>query len=201
MHQKKIAKYNNLENFIKINTTYRGALEKQKRGAIDHLEWAIQCRGRNQQTCLKILKSFENHEKKWQTKKYSPIAQDLLAVAFSLWRAAFLADRDGSRRHVFKNCSVFLRTLIEDNAIGYVQDKNTREWTFNFYTRNARYALEHLNKLREDIVPKYELGTRTAKERWIYCQNLLDTIVKNFDDELDKQKEILEQNKIKKQDE
>jgi hypothetical protein len=69
---------------------------EKKQVSIEHLEWAIQSRARNQQTCLRLLRSFERHEKRWQTKKYAPIAQDLLAVAFSLWRAAFLADRKGT---------------------------------------------------------------------------------------------------------
>jgi hypothetical protein len=172
---------------------------EKKQVSIEHLEWAIQSRARNQQTCLRLLRSFERHEKRWQTRKYAPIAQDLLAVAFSLWRAAFLADRKGNREEVFANSRAFLRTLIEDNAITYAQDKNSREWTFNFYTRNARYALEHLNNLRSDLAPEYVLATRTAKERWTYCQELLDAAVTSFDNELAERAERSERNQKKRE--
>jgi len=148
---------------------------------LDNLQWAVQSRARNQQSCLRLLTLFETHEKQWTSKYDAPIAQDLIAVAFSLWRAAFLADKTGKRTEVFKDGKNFLETIIRDNAIGYLQDKKCQEWTFNFYTRNARHTLEHLFKLRPDLVQEYKNVTRKPKERWEYCQELLDGALTKFD--------------------
>lgn len=60
-----------------------------KKASVEHLEWAISSRARNQKACLSLLKLFELYEDFWKSKDAAKAAQDLLAVAFSLWRAAF----------------------------------------------------------------------------------------------------------------
>jgi hypothetical protein len=149
-------------------------------GHLKHLEWAIRSRYSNQQCSLKLLALFEDHETIWKTQKLARAAQDLIAVAFSLWRAAFLADKSGSREAVFAHGKEFLARLIEDNSISYPQDKTAREWTFNYYTRNARSSLQILNQFWPDEVPAYEGKKRTATERWDYCQQLLDQAITGF---------------------
>jgi hypothetical protein len=99
-----------------------------------------------------------------------------------LWRAAFLAEKTGRRGAVFAHGRDFLERLIEDNSISYPQDKIAREWTFNFYTRNARFSLEFLAKYWKDEVPLYKGDTRNAIQRWDYCQSLLDQAVVNFEE-------------------
>jgi hypothetical protein len=54
---------------------------------------------------------FEAYEKQWTSRYDAPIAQDLIAVAFSLWRTAFLADKTGKRTEVFKDGKNFLRAV------------------------------------------------------------------------------------------
>jgi hypothetical protein len=147
---------------------------------LKHMEWAIRSRYSNQLSSLQLLTLFENHEEIWKTQRFSKAAQDLIAAAFSLWRAAFLADKSGKRSAVFADGKKFLGNLIEDNSIAYVNDKNAREWTFNYYTRNARYALQILNEYWPDEVPKYKGEKRTATKRWDYCQQLLDEAVAGF---------------------
>lgn len=146
----------------------------------DHLEWAIRSRARNQECCLKLLRLFDEDPAFWKTKTASRASQELLAVAFSLWRAAFLADKTGKREQVFTHGRDFLARLIEDNAIAYPQDKTAREWSFNYYTRNARYSLEFLASYWKHGLPKYAGATRNAVERWDYCQDLLDQGVAHF---------------------
>jgi hypothetical protein len=68
---------------------------------LEHLEWAIQSRAKNQITSLRLLRLFEEHESTWKTSKFARAAQDLIAVSFSLWRAAFLADKTSKRADVF----------------------------------------------------------------------------------------------------
>jgi hypothetical protein len=68
-------------------------------------------------------------------------AERLLGVCFSLWRAAFLADRTGKRTKIIEHAQEFLERMLVDNAITYPQDRVTREWTFNYYLRSARDSL------------------------------------------------------------
>jgi len=147
---------------------------------LEHLDWAIKSRAQNQRSCLALLTLFENDSEFWKEKKAARAAQDLVAVAFSLWRAAFLAEKTGKRADVFAHGRDFLAKLIEDNAISYVQDKNSKEWTFNYYTKNARSSLTLLNKYWNEV-PSYEGKTRAARERWDYCQSLLDVAINNFE--------------------
>jgi hypothetical protein len=148
---------------------------------IKHLEWAIRSRSDNQLCSLKLLKLFYAHEALWKTKKLSRAAQDLTSVSFSLWRAAFLAEKSGKRADVFDRGKAFLEQVIEDNSIGYAVDKKSRDWTFNYYTRNARSSLQTLNKYWPKEVPKYQGKTRNAVERWEYCESLLDQAVVGFE--------------------
>lgn len=109
-------------------------------------------------------------------------------MAFSLWRAAFLAERTGKRVAVFADARKFLERVIEDNAISYPNDKTSREWTFNYYTGNARAGLESLHDKWAAIVPPYERQSRPPTERWDYCQGLLEAAVGGFEQELAERK-------------
>ena len=151
-----------------------------KTATVEHLEWAINSRAKNQRACLRLLKLFEAYEDFWKSKDASKAAQDLVAVAFSLWRAAFLAEKSGKRSEVFAHGREFLRKIIEDNAIGYGQDKASLEWTFNYYTKNARSSLTLLSSHWPEV-PKYKGATRPARDRWDYCQELLDEAITNFE--------------------
>jgi hypothetical protein len=146
-----------------------------------HLQWAIESRAANQRCALRLLGLFLEYESQWKTKHWSGAAQELLSVSFSLWRAAFLADKTAKRAAVFSHAMDFLEKIIEDNTISYIQDRKCNEWTFNYYTRNARTALETLHKNWPKHVPKYTGQTRTPTERWRYCQELLDEAVKQFE--------------------
>lgn len=143
-----------------------------------HLEWAIKSRNRNQQCALRLLTLFYDYELYWKTQKGARFAQESLSVVFSLWRAAFLADKKSKRTEVFSDATQFLEGMIEDNAVNYLQDKNCKEWTFNYYTRNARAALETMHKSWPEKLPAYVDANRSPTERWEYCQNLLDEVVK-----------------------
>jgi|GEM_PF-1873136 len=148
---------------------------------LKHLEWVVQSRHSNQLCALKLLSLFYEHEERWKTKKLSRAAQDLSAVAFSLWRAAFLAEKSGRRASVFEHGKTFLERVVEDNAISYPQDKKSFEWTFNYYTRNARSSLTILHQYWPGQVPMYVGKKRNAKDRWDYCQSILEQAVCGFE--------------------
>jgi len=147
---------------------------------VDHLKWAIKSRTKNQESALVLLGLFYEYDGQWKTQKWSRAAQELLSISFSLWRAAFLADKTAKRIDVFADGVEFLEKIIEDNAISYAQDKKCNEWTFNYYTRSARSALESLYRYWPKLAPKYEGKKRNPTERWDYCQELLDKAMGNF---------------------
>jgi hypothetical protein len=150
-----------------------------------HLQWLIESRHRNQRSALRLRSLLKDYEKQWKTKDLSAAAQELTSISFSLWRAAFLADKTGKRSAVYSHAFQFLERVIEDNAITYAQDKVWREWTFNYYTRAARLSLEYLNRRWPRIVGPYEVvAKRKPKERWEYCQSLLDNAIDAFEGHL-----------------
>jgi hypothetical protein len=106
-----------------------------------HLEWLIQSRMRNQNACLRLFNTFEKYPEQAKSQTFRAHSQTLVAVGFSLWRAAFLADKTGDREAVFADARIFLAKLLTDNAINYPQDRGSREWTFNYYMTNANDAL------------------------------------------------------------
>lgn len=146
----------------------------------EHFQWLVNSRHRNQTCSLQLRLLLKDYEKKWKTKKLSVAAQELVSVSFSLWRAVFLAEKTGKRSAVFDDGLKFLERVIEDNAIAYIQDKQMREWSFNYYTKSARYALEYLHRLWPDVSPEYEKVNRKPKERWEYCQGLLEIAIQGF---------------------
>jgi hypothetical protein len=147
---------------------------------ISHLKWALEARAKNQSSSLALLTLLYDYETKWKSKQYSRAAQDLVGVSFSLWRAAFLAEKTSKRAEVFEHGRRFLEQFIEENQIAFGHDKKMREWTFNYYTRNARASLIYLAGKWKDEVPAYTNATRTATERWDHCQSLFDAAVDNF---------------------
>ena len=157
----------------------------------EHFEWLVKSRTRNQNSALHLRRIFKVFPKRFGTKELSPAAQELTSVTFSLWRAAFLSDKTGGRSVVFSHACTFLDKIIEDNAISYVQDKKSNEWTFNYYTKAARFSLEYLHKRYPGLTQAYKVSaTRRPKERWEYCQELLESSIHAFEDLFEKEQEI-----------
>jgi hypothetical protein len=150
------------------------------------IKWAVESRTRNQKSIIRLLELFDKYEGPWKSKKYSRVAQDLASVAFSLWRAAFLADKSTKRSDVFAKAHAFLTRVVEENAIGFPQDKQWRDWTFNYYSRAAQCSLEHLAATSSGVGPKFVKKTRSPAERWDYCQDRLEEAITKFAEALAK---------------
>lgn len=155
---------------------------------LNHLEWAIESRVANQRCSLRLLRLYSEYEKFWVSKTMSKAAQDLTSTCFSLWRAAFLAEKTSKRAAVFSHGKALLEKLVEDNTIAYAQDKSSKEWTFNFYARSARKSLQDLHEYWPDQAPAYVGTKRNARDRWDYCQALLDEAVTGFESLLAKKR-------------
>jgi hypothetical protein len=142
---------------------------KDEEPSIAHLKWLIESRGQNNKTALKLLDLFEEYPKQLRQHELSDQAQELVGVTFSLWRAAFLADRKGWPERKVSHAEKFLRKILVDNQIGFPQDRLWREWTFNYYMDDALLRLEQFQEGHGDLefrelYPKK--GKRTSKNRW-----------------------------------
>ena len=156
-------------------------MTKEAEPSPQHLEWVIESRAENQRVSLrllKIVKEFPNAGSSWE-------AQNLVAVGFSLWRAAFLADRTAKSEIRSTHAKEFLEKMLVDNAITYAQDRNSREWAFMYYIDNARYRLEIFEQntrvkyfFKQELVPsKQFLNSRT---RWDVLQQAFGRAVDEF---------------------
>jgi len=65
----------------------------------------------------------------------------LVAAAFSMWRAVFLAETPRDWGTVKAKREEFLARVVADNAIAYSDDKTNRAWTVGYYLDNARLRL------------------------------------------------------------
>jgi hypothetical protein len=138
-----------------------------------HLDWVIDGRAKNQRAALDLYEMVKNHTPRIRKLGLLADVQNLAAVAFSLWRAVFLADRKGKIEAKLADAEYFLGKMLTDNAIAFTQDRTAREWTFNYYIDNAWYRLDRLGRKKLDP----PAGKRTSKNRWEYLQAALDKAV------------------------
>ena len=147
-------------------------MTKKGEPSIDHLSWLIEARAKNNKTGLKLLSLFHDYPAEIRKHLYIDEAQELVAIAFSLWRAAFLADRKGLKEERLIDAESFLRKVLVDNQIGFTQDRLWREWAFNYYLDDALFRLKNLEDqwaeggfvLWSGLRPPK--GKRTSKNRW-----------------------------------
>jgi hypothetical protein len=158
-----------------------------------HLEWLIRSRAANQRATLLLHELIESHfEKIKKDKKSSVKAQVIAAVCFSLWRAAFLADKTGTHEAWLRDVQAFLGKLLTDNAINYPQDRASRDWTFNYYANCARDGLLMLSKAWPGVgetlsaVKKVTKGTTAPGRRWDRHQAAVEVALAEFQTELEK---------------
>ena len=158
-----------------------------------HLEWLIESRAANQRSTLELYQLLEEHfEEVHKDTLRSAELQMLAAICFSLWRAAFLADKTGVREATLGDVRTFLGKMLTDNAITYPQDRASREWTFNYYMNAAKNWLVELSgkwpEVAETLSAKRreKKGTSKASRRWERHQAALETALQAFKGELGK---------------
>jgi hypothetical protein len=156
----------------------------------EHLDWLIQSRGRIQSSSVKLYRLMDEYPDRLKGDDYLNVSQALVATAFSLWRAAFLADKTGMRDDVFEDAKSFLSKVIVDNAIGFSQDRTHRDWTFNYYVSSAESRLRWLSNNLLGFQngfsrqPFQQGGKSKPKQRWEICQDALETALDRLADSL-----------------
>jgi hypothetical protein len=150
----------------------------------EHLAWLVQSRCDNQKVTLELYLAIKNNISSIELNVvYAQLAQELAAIAFSLWRAVFLSDLTEEVERQMLDVRQFLSTLISHNAIAYQQDRKSREWTFQYYLNNARERL--LDIARQASVHildvnEIDIEARSAKEDWEIAERALKKAVKRF---------------------
>ena len=158
---------------------------------IEHLAWLTKNRSKNQRdslTLFKLIKSYPD-----MSGNHASIAHLMIGTTFSLWRAVFLSDFRGSEhrdgpKEISTSAEMFLETIIRDNAIGFPQDKNSREWTFGYYVGSAEYRLRQIHELDRAILPRFKvvvLPPKMSKDGapkwlWEHCENSLCQAIQNL---------------------
>jgi len=156
----------------------------------EHLGWLVESRASNQRAALRLFTLIEKHPEGSKSKEFLRKTQTLIAACFSLWRAAFLADKTGRRHAVLADAKAFLGRMLTDNAINYPQDRSAREWTFNYYMNNARDSLLELAKEWNAVNTvlsahkKVTKGTTVSSRRWDRHQRALEVAIECFESAL-----------------
>lgn len=145
-----------------------------------HFKWLVAGRSRNQQATLRLYEIVETRSHLLESDiALQDIAHQLVAIAFSLWRAVFLSDLTGDAIDQMSDLKKFLQSLIAHNAVLYQTDVNAREWTFIYYLDNAVFRL---GRLSDRILSSKNkaVASGTAKDDWSNAQAALDLAILNF---------------------
>jgi hypothetical protein len=150
---------------------------------IANVKWLVKYRSANQWQTLRLYEGFRKYDKFLSHPDNIVFLHQgfaLVSAAFALWRAVFLTrQKAGAEPHV-TDATSFLELLVEDNMIGYPQDKKTREFTFVFYLNTARLHLEEADASLRGLF------TMPGRAGWVELHERLAGRVKRWRTELKK---------------
>jgi hypothetical protein len=108
---------------------------------IAHLKWAIDQRAKIQHTLLSLYEFLRNTMPHIENTMDDLFVDHLIAAAFSLWRAVFLAERERDGASLREAQEKFLATVISTNAITFSDDRSNSAWSVGFYLENAKQRI------------------------------------------------------------
>ena len=151
-----------------------------------HLTWLIDKRSDNQKASLDLYKIITKHRDKIRgDDDLETITETLVAYAFSLWRAVFLADVAEISDNVIEDATDFLTKLLAHNAIGYQQDRGARHWAFVYYVNNADFRMKWLvDKPKIKVLTEADVGSPadgSVKAWWVRDHDALVVSILNFE--------------------
>ena len=150
-----------------------------------HLQWLVESRRQNQEVCARLYELMT--PKCWKNPKLGYEAKTLVSIGFSLWRAAFLADKSGALKETNEHATYFLGEMLETNAIAFIQDKKARGFTFNYYLANVRFRLAEFKADNRDfevdqrLLRKGKLRQMKPADRWRAFQQAFKDAVHHFE--------------------
>jgi hypothetical protein len=155
------------------------------------LHWLVESRRQNQKVSADLYELLLTTPKCWKNRKLEYEAKTLISIGFSLWRAAFLANRPEKQARTNKHATWLLGEMLETNAISFPQDRKSKAFTFNFYIANVRFRLKEFKednrdfKVDERLLEKWKLPkTMSHEDRWLLYQEAFADAVKYFEDRL-----------------
>jgi hypothetical protein len=157
-----------------------------------HLKWLVESRRRNQEVCARLYGLLT--PKCWKNSDLGYDAKTLVSIGFSLWRAAFLADKSGQLRETNEHAIYFLGEMLETNAITFTQDKKAKGFTFNYYLANVRFRLSEYKKDNENfevdpnLLERGKLRSLRPAARWRAFQQAFEDAVSHFETRLTESK-------------
>ncbi len=104
------------------------------------LAWLVERRSQIQKFLLELYE-FDQELAPEEREAYHPVFGLLAGAGFSLWRAVFLSVKQRTMRETINDASRLLKILIETNAIGFPQDRETEQWMVGYYDNNAIFRL------------------------------------------------------------
>jgi hypothetical protein len=109
------------------------------------LQWRIDRRALVQALLFDLWSFLDRHSEFWQgPDDFWHMMNRLVAIGFSLWRAAFLTDASGERKEIQSQTKEFIEKVLTHNAITFADDHKMSELTMLYYNNNARYRLERM---------------------------------------------------------
>jgi hypothetical protein len=146
----------------------------------EHLQWLIESRAANQRSSLRLLKLLREYPKEVKAHANCIAAQRLVSVSFSLWRAAFLTDRNEDDDGL-AHAKDFLERLVVDNAINYPQDRSARDWSWGYYMTNAYLQLHEIQTDWQIVLLEPPIPPTGLRPRWDYLQEGLSKAISKFE--------------------
>jgi hypothetical protein len=155
----------------------------------EHLKWLVESRKKNQEVSARLYDLLTR--KCWKKGRLGYEAKTLVGIGFSLWRAAFLADKSGELKETNDHATYFLGEMLETNAIAFTQDRKARGFTFNYYLANVRFRLAEYKNDNPDfevdprLLKKGKLKNMSPTDRWRAFQQAFEDAVSHFDHRLE----------------
>jgi hypothetical protein len=152
----------------------------------EYLGWLVKSRYLNQSACAKLYELIQSNSRCWSSDLGYDV-KTLISIGFSLWRAAFLADKTGHLTETNDHSMVFFGEMLETNAIAFVQDKKARGFTFNYYLANVRFRLAEYKTDHESfhvdqrLLSRGKLAREKPRKRWELYQAAFSDAVEHFE--------------------
>jgi hypothetical protein len=139
---------------------------------VTYTDWLIESRHKVQRLMADLYNFSKQHPALAERENSDRLVYGhLVAIAFSLWRAAFLADKSRDWSDVFPNLEKALEKLITDNSFLYPDEKASGSWSVTYYLQNARLRIFYLTGERAPGL----------KQNVTYSQ-LLNAVKNDFDE-------------------
>jgi hypothetical protein len=118
----------------------------------ERIAWAIEARARSQRLLLALFEFGERHDY-GLTEELDPEDRGaklfplLVSVAFSLWRAAFLAGmQTRTWPEALTDAQQLLGTILRTNTLDFRMEHDLQGWAGGYYLTNAKLRLQDVSR-------------------------------------------------------